>query len=342
MRKLIIAANRALAPFDITVTRRTTLDNTRSQLSNVRAELVAVHADLAKSGHELTQLRHLLETQAPGTTEARFAAKISPLQSSIDGLRGELLRHQISNRWSIVDAIERAHAAPPQYRSCPLCAHTGMVGTFKSYVTDCIFGGGILVRHGCPACDVIFGPDKMFELSAADLGQDYEWHYKVYQEGDSTESELRAFHSLNPRRDGVYVNYGAGSWSRTVLLLREQGWNVFAYEPHDSAAAGGDWLIQSEAQMRGRYFDGIFSNNVLEHFRHPAEELRRMKQWLKPGAAMAHATPCFEYLYEYTRFHLFFFLGRSREVLAQKAGLTISSFQVDGDFKNCIFFPSAS
>lgn len=91
--------------------------------------------------------------------------------------------------------------------------------------------------------------------------------------------------------------------------------------------------------MHGRQFDGIFSNNVLEHLSQPADDLRRMKGWLKPGATMAHATPCFEYLYEYTRFHLFFFPGRSRELLADQAGLRIDNFEVDGDFMNCVFSP---
>lgn len=211
---------------------------------------------------------------------------------------------------------------------------------FKTYQTNCIFGGGLLTRHQCPTCDVIFGADKMFDLSPGELSQDYEWHYKVYEEVDSTGVEMRAFHSLNPRRDGVYVNYGAGSWSRTVPLLREQGWNVFAYEPHGSGPSENGWLIKSEAEMAGREFDGIFSNNVLEHLREPVADLKRMKSWMRPGAVMAHATPCYEYLFEYTRFHLFFFLGRSREVLAQRTGSFIQSFEVDGFFMNCVFSPA--
>lgn len=341
MVKLAAVVNRALAPFDIAVTRRTTLQNTRSQLSKANADLDTAKSALSGYENKATHLERLLDTRSAGVDETILSAGLSPLISSIDDLRAELLRHQIADRWSVVDAIERGRGTISPHRSCPLCGHSDGADTFSSFVSNCIFGGGVLRRHQCPACDVIFGADKMFELSPNELEQDYEWHYKVYQEGDSTESELRAFHSLNPRRDGLYVNYGAGSWSRTVPLLREQGWNVLAYEPHGSAAPDGNWLISSEAQMEGRQFDGIFSNNVLEHLRHPVEDLSRMKKWLKPGAAMAHATPCFEYLYEYTRFHLFFFPGRSRELLAQKAGLTIAGFEVDGDFMNCILLPAS-
>ena len=83
-------------------------------------------------------------------------------------------------------------------------------------------------------------------------------------------------------------------------------------------------------------FDGIFSNNLLEHLRHPVDDLRQMASLLKPGSMMSHATPCFDYRFEFTRFHLFFFLGRSREVLAQRAGLEVVSFEEDGNFMNWV------
>ncbi len=340
MSKFASLVNSALAPLNIALTRRTTLETTRSQLASVHVELVALRSEIARAHEEAAKLRgQASEARHSAADLSGIEAKFPALQSSIEGLRRELLRHQIAVRWSVVDAMERTQKNSPEYRTCPLCKIAAKSETFKSYLSNCIFGGGVLKRHQCPACDAIFGSDKMFNLSSGELGLDYEWHYKVYEEGDSTEAELRAFHSLNPRRDGVYVNYGAGSWSRTVPLLREQGWNVFAYEPHGAASAGGDWLISSEKQMWGKEFDGIFSNNVLEHLREPADDLRRMKAWMKPGATMAHATPCFEYLYEFTRFHLFFFPGRSREILAERAGLSIQKFEVDGEFMNCVFAP---
>ena len=251
-------------------------------------------------------------------------------------LRRELIRHQTASRWNVVDSFERA-LPEPQERTCALCGHTALSAAFQALTSHCIFGGGVLVRHKCPECDVIFGADKMLEMTPAELTQEYEWHYKVYEEGDSTPAEIRAFHSLNPSRDGVYVNYGAGAWSRSVPQLREQGWNVHAYEPHASASDTEAWCISDEKQLKAMHFDGLFSNNVLEHLRNPANDLRRMMSMLKPGARMAHATPCYEYLYEFTRFHLFFFPGRSRELLASKSGLTIDSFEVDEHYMNCVF-----
>jgi SAM-dependent methyltransferase len=193
-----------------------------------------------------------------------------------------------------------------------------------------------LIRHQCPACDLIFGADKMFGLSSAELSQDYEWHYSMYEEGDSTGQEVRAFHCLNPVREGVYLNYGAGSWSRSVQQLRDDGWNIVAYEPHRSASSGEGSVISSRESLLSMKFDGIFSNNLLEHLRTPVDEVKFMSTLLKPGGRMAHATPCFDYLYEYTRFHLFFFLGRSRNLLASKAGMVVDNMICDGEFICCV------
>ena len=178
----------------------------------------------------------------------------------------------------------------------------------------------------------------MLSLTAEALSHDYEWHYKTYSEGDSTELEIRTFHSLKPKQNGLYLNYGAGGWSRSISELRAQGWDVWAYEPHGSATTSSEpYIIRSKEQLAAMKFDGIFSNNVLEHLRNPIDELQFMADLLKQDASMAHTTPCFKYLYEYTRFHLFFYLGNSRKLLADKAGLKITSFIEDGEFMSAIF-----
>jgi hypothetical protein len=262
---------------------------------------------------------------------------VASLDNKIDEVRKELLQQQISIKWELFDYLERLMSTNENTETCPLCCHEGSRGTFPVFESQCIFGGGRLTRFQCPECDVIFGAKKMFAMNTAELTQDYESHYKVFHEGDSTEQEIRAFHLLNPTKDGVYLNYGAGGWSKSVQVLRSQGWNVFAFEPHNSAASDFDYLLRSKEDLLKIKFDGIFSNNVLEHLRYPVQELTFMGKILKPGAKMSHATPCFEYLYEYTRFHLFFFLGRSKTLLADKAGLVVCDFVVDGEFM-CVLY----
>ena len=216
---------------------------------------------------------------------------------------------------------------------CPLCEHEAPKQKFKQLTSHCIFGGGTLVRYACPCCALVFGPDKMLRLTEDELSQDYEWHYKVYNEVDSTPVELQAFYSLNLIKEGVYLNYGAGSWSSSVPKLRAEGWNVFAFEPHVAAPAQADFVISNQEQLQQMRFDGIFSNNVLEHLRWPVRELSAMAALLKEDGRMAHVTPCYDYLFEYTRFHLFFYVGQSRNLLIEKAGLQELSYFEDGIFK---------
>ena len=304
--------NRLLSVFDIAVTRRSTVNR-----------LV----------EELHALRQRANAGPPPGGEDEVA-------SSLSALRIELLRHQIALKWSLVDAAELAGggdpALSPGSRRCPLCGYEAARERFALYRSQCIFGGGRLLRFQCPQCDLIFGPDKMLRLSEEELRQEYEWHYRVFAEGDSSAQEMRAFFSLNPSRSGVYLNYGAGAWSRTMTLLRNEGWRVFAFEPHGSAHSGSPEVIATKAELSALKFDGLFSNNLLEHLRDPVGELRFMARLLKPGAAMAHATPCFRYAYEYTRFHLYFYPGRSREVLMNRAGLSMVDFIEDGDFMNAV------
>lgn len=319
--RLYTVVSALLAPFNLVLIRRTTLDRVMDQLHGLQQQ-AAIKPTVVPTEPALEEALHAISSvQTAKTVE----------------LKQTLLRHQIASKWNVVDFLERHGAEPLHTRKCPLCHHEASQTEFSARESHCIFGGGVLRRYQCPACDLVFGPDKIFGLTPQELSQDYEWHYQVYQEGDSTAQELRAFHAMNPVRDGCYLNYGAGAWSRSVHILRQEGWQVYAYEPHASASAGGEYAIQGKTALSAMRFDGIYSNNVLEHLRHPVQDLSYLRTLLKPGGCMAHATPCFEYLYEFTRFHLCFFLGRSREILAKKAGLEMRNYIHDGEFMCGIF-----
>ena len=62
---------------------------------------------------------------------------------------------------------------------------------FEELTSHCIFQGGRLLRYKCPACDVIFGPEKMFALDDEMLQLEYKLLYSIYSEGDSTASTIR-------------------------------------------------------------------------------------------------------------------------------------------------------
>lgn len=248
----------------------------------------------------------------------------------------DLFRSQIGAKWNHIDRLEELLGVPPAIK-CELCGHRSISADFKIHESQCIFLGGKLIRFECPCCQVIFGPFKVLEMSSEELQNEYIAHYQVFSEGDSTESELKAFHLLSPKTDGVYLNFGAGSWSRSVQILNSQGYTVHAYEPHSNI----DPSLGMNARLlpqKGHY-DGIFSNNVLEHFRNPIADLENIKTYLKPGGLISQATPCYEYCYEYTRFHLFFFAGRSRSFLLKSAGLSELDYFDAGTFKCSVSTP---
>ena len=287
------------------------------------------------------RLKAIISSAVLGGEETNVSAalpaadSVADVKAALRETEQELLRHQISAKWELMHRMERLQT-PERQLTCALCGHSGPPETFAQLDSTCIFEGGKISRHQCPTCEVIFGSSLMMSLSKEELSNEYEWHYRVFSEGDSTEQELRAFHALNPERDKKYVNWGSGAWSRSVEVLRAGGWQVFGYEPHGSAGGEGDAILRSLDELVALKPSGIYSNNVLEHLRHPIDELKTMSSLLPTGGMMSHATPCFEYRFEFTRFHLFFFLGRSRHILADRAGLKMVDYVVDGDFMNLL------
>lgn len=300
---------------------------------------LAAQDDMAVEALEPPAVVPPVAEPASGAVASAAEPAVAPAQAGSDGADAAL-RHQIHAHWHMVDVAQALQPAAAEL-TCALCQHTAPVSTFRVLDSVCQFGGGRLHRHQCPVCDVVFGPGKMLALAPEQLSQEYESHYRLFSEGDSTEQEIRTFHALNPRKEGLYLNYGAGAWSRSVQILREEGWNIVAYEPTGSAQ-NVPGLVTHPDHLATLKFDGVFSNNVLEHLRQPVQELRFLASLLNPGGLMSHATPCYEYLYEYTRFHLFFYLGRSRNYLADHAGLDICHHTVDGLYMNYVFRPRAA
>jgi hypothetical protein len=165
----------------------------------------------------------------------------------------------------------------------------------------------------------------MLRIAADDneLAQELRELYSVYSEGDTTEAEIEAFRALNPTLDGTYLNYGSGQWSRAIEVLRSQGYQIFGFESY-VGNPDDQYIIRDFDVLRKMRFDGIMTHNLMEHLRYPDQTLSLLKGLLTSDSAlMAHSTPCFRYEIEYTRFHLFFYTGRSLQVVAQKAGLDV-------------------
>jgi hypothetical protein len=216
--------------------------------------------------------------------------------------------------------LRQSRQQAPAFLECPVCLGRGANETYKILVSRCIFGGGALVRHECPRCGVIFGPQKMLVLSPRELDSDYRAHYSCFSEGDTSEAVLETFRQLDPRPGGLYLNYGCGLWSKAMTKIRAEGNDIVGFDPY-VADAEDPRMIHDIGLLGGMRFDGIMSHNLLEHLADPRSALAFMASLLKKDGIMAHSTECFEYRHEYSRFHLFFFTGNSLQPLLENAGL---------------------
>ena len=262
---------------------------------------------------------------APESLETRLAR----LEAQEQALRQFI----VPAYWNLLDRVY-APAPPSAEAECLACGRRSDLTDFALRTDECVFGGGVLQRLECGACGCVFGPLKYLTLPEPLIAADYRLLYAHYQEGDSTEAELRAFELLEPRRDGLYLNWGSGGWSRSVQILRERGFDVWGFEPN--AASDSPFVVRSRGEVSAR-FDGVFSNNVIEHFLSPALQFRDFLNVLTPTGRMAHASPCYRWSYAFTRFHVFFPLGRAPEALAERTGFRVASRTDDGEFQAVVY-----
>lgn len=218
---------------------------------------------------------------------------------------------------------------------CPICLYTAGREGYRLLYAESYFGGGRLERYECPVCGVIFGPASVLYLSEDELAKEYQLLYQHFHEADLTEHEIQIFKLLRPRPDGVYLNFGSGAWSKTISKLRSEGWQVYGFDPY----AGNELpnVFSSIEQVEQMTFDGIFSNNLIEHLTNPVATFRMLKTLLAAGGSMAHSTPCYRYCYEKSKFHLFFYTGKSVDVICQAAELRETQ-RVEFADSTCVIF----
>jgi SAM-dependent methyltransferase len=261
----------------------------------------------------------------PDNTPEKVVSQIDPLLLALDHER---------HLWDAIDNLYDK-ILPKSVLTCIVCDHGDHRQGFGIHHDNCIFGGGRLERYECPECGCMFGTKKYLDLSEAAVDADYRFLYSHYSESDSTANELRTFHALNPKADGLFLDWGCGgAWSKTVASLRSAGWDVWGYEP--SAEISGNHVVNNRAEISGR-FNGIFSNNVIEHFRTPVDIFQDFHRLLVEGGTMAHSSPCYEKNYTFTRFHTLFLTGRSPHVLAERTGFEVIDEVREGEYINYVF-----
>lgn len=258
-----------------------------------------------------------------GCTELRIEEKLNQNSAEIFDHLGQIARQVMFVKWQQIDQLFLKKEKESDVLTCKICGYSQERGKYKTKETDCIFHGGHLIRYICPQCGVIFGPTKFTEQGQKGIDDDYKVHYLGFSETDCSYKEERAFFMLNPDKESVYLNYGCGHWSNSLQNLREQGYKIYGYEPY-SPDTENPYMITNKEKLSKMRFDGIYSNDLLEHLLDPVKDLKFMCRLLiDTNSKMAHSTACYVYKYEYTRFHTHFFTGDSVSVLSEKSGLKI-------------------
>jgi DNA-directed RNA polymerase subunit RPC12/RpoP len=195
---------------------------------------------------------------------------------------------------------------------CPICGSKN----FSPINSFCIFMKKEIYRYKCADCDLIFGPIEYINFSKDQLIEKYKELYKTYSEGDTTQYEVKTFLSMNPKKDGLYLNYGSGIWSKSKKIITDMGYYIECY----------DFSFDNLSVINNVEYDGIMSHNLIEHLQNPIESFNMFNNLLKIDGIMSHSTACFKYEIEYSIFHLYFLIGKSIELLSNKTGFEIEHF----------------
>ena len=211
---------------------------------------------------------------------------------------------------------------------CKLCNHEDDTNNYKILRANDIFYAGNLIRYQCPNCDVIFGDMRFLSLTKKEIEKDYENLYSYYKETDPANGILYFFNKLKMSKSKKYLDWGCGNNPSTLSLLNNQGYNVFGYDkytnnPHHKFLKNID-----------NKFDMIYSNNFIEHVIDPISDLKEVLDNLKSDGILILISPCWDYCYEFTHFHTFFFVNKSVKVLCDK--LNISEIYSNKESDNSI------
>ena len=295
-------------------------------------ELEADNASMKeKVFSELKEIRSGVEhsTQVSGSLYNAMYQRITSIDRTLSGEYGNgstsLEKEFIENKWHLIDKYYRE----PDTMSCCICDTLILTASGEKLISEDIYGGGTLIRYRCPGCGAIIGPNKMWELSEDELSEEYKYHYRVNDEGQTTDAEIEVFMSLKPEKGKKYLNYGCGSWASTIEELRNQGYDVYGFDPY--APCDNKHIITDFSRLKEMKFDGIFSHDLLEHLRYPLDTFRLLNDILVTDGVMAHSTACYKYVYEYDRFHLVFYTGNSIDYLCKKTGFEIMEKHEDND-----------
>jgi hypothetical protein len=263
--------------------------------------------------------------------EAKLAAETKLAAERAKQLADERAKESFTSRLkSILDRPE------PTVFECGCCGGSNQLDQNERLDARCIFTNLELRRYRCTGCDAIFGPIPLIQCTPAELGTLYELLYSFYSEGATQRFQEKTFYMMNPSSHADYLNYACGDWIAGVDRLRAYGWRIWGFEPFQQVSSPA--ILNDYESLMQRTYAGLMSNNYLEHVQYPAAFFNECFKLIVPGGKMAHSTACYEYIYEYSPFHLYFPCGDSVRKLAQRTNFRILGEQrIDQEHKDCSY-----
>lgn len=203
--------------------------------------------------------------------------------------------------------------------NCPICNNKN-ASHGRILEAKCMFTEKTLIRNECHECGVIFGTEEMITSSKEDMSKAYRDLYNGYAEADTAVFSIDTFMELSPCKNKKYLDFGCGKWSNSIKILRNDGYDIIGY---DAYVKSNEYVISDINILKTMKFDGIISHNVIEHVQCPVTFFALLNNLLAPDGKMSHSSECYEYKREESIFHLFFFTGKSVNVLCEKTGFIL-------------------
>lgn len=121
------------------------------------------------------------------------------------------------------------------------------------------------------------------------------------------------------------LDFGAGPVPVIAKLLQNQGYQLEAYDP----------FFHDRPELLEKKYDYITACEVIEHFRQPAEEFKRLRAMLNPGGALLCMTLLYEdkidfanWHYKNDQTHRFFYSRQALEWIKEHMGF--ASLKIQG------------
>jgi hypothetical protein len=217
---------------------------------------------------------------------------------------------------------------------CPICENIIEITNENIVFSRNFWDTGIIKRIKCSSCNLIFGPLSVINKDSKRLSEDYKMLYSYYKEGETSIYQKMAFEALNGLKNKKYLNYACGTWKDGISELLKLGWDIYGFEPnlplqHENIKVNVDDLADIE-------FDGLFTHNFIEHIQNPIKMFTTWNKMLKVGDIMVHSSACFKWKFDFSNFHIFFFLGESLDILAKRTGFKVIGYiehEPENDYK---------